>query len=133
MHPNRLTPEMAAKWPEFVRVTYEGVPIPDLTRVHAMPDEVYKDLIGGTRIREWKAGDGHCHLPCPERMQTWVLVDTTANDVLAFIYVDARIRLVVESWFSTSEIISIAPSHWSAALKTRWPGAIPSVVYPARF
>ncbi len=68
-----------------------------------------------------------------QRMQTWVLVDATANDVLAFIYVDARIRLVVESWFSTSEIISVAPSHWSAALKTRWPGAIPSVVYPARF
>lgn len=133
MRPNEITPEAAAKWPEFVRMHSSGYPMPNFIREHEMSDEVYKDLIGGIRTREWKAGDGSCLFACPKGKKTWVKVDTDSAEVLAYIQVDERIPLINEPWFDLAEVISLAPSHWSSAMKSRYPGAIPSVVHPARY
>jgi hypothetical protein len=133
MHPNKLTLEVAAKWPEFVRLHSDGYPMPNFLRVQDMPDEAYKDLIGGYRIRPRQGGDGNSLFSCPKQMKTLVKIDTNDNEVVAYIFVDARIELVNEPWFDLSEVISLPPSHWSVTMKSRYPGAVPSVVYPARW
>lgn len=132
--PRNLSPEIVAKHQEFVRLHSDGHHIPNRIRVHEMPDETFRDLIGGTRVRPWKSGDGNPLHTCPISMQTWTLRDTDAGETLGFYFVDARVRIVCEPWFSLSEVLYVSSSHWSAPMKSRYPGAIPTSGFlPARF
>lgn len=126
-----LSPELVAKWPQFIRQHSDGHYIADRVQAYSMPDEAYKELIGGVRIRKLQKGDGSPRYGCPETMQVWVSIDTEDNTVCDYILVDARLQLVVDATFSLTEIINLPPEKWSVTMRNRFPGAMPTKVYPA--
>lgn len=126
-----LSPELVAKWPQFVRQHSDGHYIADRVSIYAMPDEAYKELVGGSRIRKHLHGDGSPPYGCPDSMQVWVKVDTSDNTIVDYILVDARLQLIANVDFNLSEIINLPPEKWSVTMRNRYPGAVPTKVYPA--
>lgn len=126
-----LSPELVAKWPQFIRQHDAGYYIADRFQAYSMPDEAYKELIGGKRIRKSQPGDGSPPYGCPESMQVWVKVDTRDDTICDYILVDARLQLIVDASFSLTEIINLPPEKWSATMRNRFPNAVPTKVYLA--
>ena len=126
-----LSPELVAKWPQFVRQHSDGHYIPDLMQIYLLPDEAYKELIGGVRIRKHRPGDGSPPYGCPETMQVWVRIDTRDDSIYDYILVDARLQLIGNADLDLTEIINLPPERWSAMMRNRYPGALPTKVYTA--
>lgn len=75
---------------------------------------------------------------CPERPRVvrsdpWpgqdasVTIDLVDNSVIRWWYIDARIQIINEPWFTLNEVFLLPPSHWSPTMKNAYPGAVPSV------
>lgn len=128
---NGLAPEIVAKWPQFIRQHSDGYYIPDRVQAYSMPDEAYKELIGGKRIRKSQRGDDSPPYGCPDSMQVWVKVDTSDDTICDYILVDARLQLIVSADFNLTEIINLPPEKWSVPMRNLFPNAVPTKVYPA--
>lgn len=112
---HNTTPELAAKYPEFVVTNNQGEPIINRTTIFNAPDSAYFELNpeAHSRFRQWQASD--CRpLLRPAGLKLYVFTHREIG-VVALYGVDERLRFAPS--VSLEIVLTEPPTRWAQDLK----------------